>query len=762
MTVSLKYKKYSRLFTLIAFSLLSNLLFAQQDMDAKVQELLNKMTIEEKAGQMTQVTIDLILKDGSNYEIDTEKLKHAIVDMHVGSILNVKGHAYSMDTWHTILEAVQKTAVEATPNHIPILYGIDAIHGPNYLQGATLFPHNTGMAATRNTELVKEAAHITAQQTRASGITWDFDPVLGLARQPLWPRFEETFGEDVYLVSQMGAAAISGYEQEDLRSNTAVASCMKHYIGYSLPLSGKDRTPAYIPEYILREYLLPPFEAAVKAGASTAMINSGEINGIPVHASKYYLTDILRGELGFEGVAVSDWEDVIRLHTRHRVADSPKEAVRMAVEAGLDMSMVPFDYSFYNYLVQLVKEGAITEKRLDESVARILKLKFRLGLFDDPYPNKKLAAKLNTESFDKYALQAALESMTLLKNDDNVLPLPANAKILLAGPTAHNVTSLHSSWSYTWTGEDESQYPTTTLTIKEAFEKALGAENVICSATRDFAAAANYDVGQLKKDAAEVDYIVLCLGEKAYAEGLGVIDDLNLDAPQLELAQAAIATGKKVILVLVEGRPRLISSIEPKIPGILMAYRPSTMGAQAITDVLLGNYNPSGKLPFTYPARSGDIVMYDHKGTEVFREDGPGDYGDGGFRPMFPFGHGLSYTTFTYNDLQVSASAFRPEDILTVTVKVSNTGSRKGSQAVELYSRDLYATVTPSVKRLRKFKKVELAAGETKTVRFTVSAKDLAFVGEDGKWITESGDFEIWIGDQKTSIRYDQNTSGTR
>ncbi|MCC9137598.1 glycoside hydrolase family 3 N-terminal domain-containing protein [Pontibacter silvestris] len=727
-----------------------------QATDQEIEDLLAKMTIEEKVGEMTQVTIDLILKDGSTTEVDPAKLRKALLEKHVGSILNVMGHAYTVDEWHKIISAIQDVATKESRMKVPVLYGIDAIHGANYIAGSTLFPHNIAMAATRNPDLVNQAAKITAIETRASGIPWNFDPVLDVGRQPLWPRFEETFGEDVYVVKTMGRAAITGYEQDGLNQDHTVASTMKHFLGYSLPNSGKDRTPSYIPEQMLREIFLPPFKAAVEAGASTVMINSGEINGTPVHGSKYYLTDILRGELGFQGVAVSDWEDVIRLHTRHRIADTPKEAVRLAVEAGLDMSMVPVDYSFYDLLVELVKEGTVSEERIDVSVRRILTLKKKLGLFENAYPKAELKSQVQKPEYDQVSRQAALESLTLLKNDKQVLPLSKNTKVLVAGPTANTLASLHGSWSYIWQGNDESQYPEKALTLVEALQAEIGKGNVVSRSVAEFGAAANYDVAQLKRDAQQAQAIVLCLGEKAYAESPGVIDDLSIEENQIALARAAKETGKPVILVLLEGRPRIVSAIEPMVDAVLMAYRPATFGGPAIADVLFGDYNPNGVLPFTYPRHTGDIVLYDHKGTERVREDVPNTYGDQGFNPQWAFGAGLSYTTFSFSGLSVSNTNFGPGDNVEVSVKVKNTGRRAGKKTVELYSHDQYASVTPSTRRLRAFTKVSLEPGEEKTVNFTITAKDLAFVNQQGEWVTEPGAFDLMIGDLKTTINYQE------
>ena len=721
----------------------------------KVKDLMAKMTIEEKVGQMTQVTIDMVMQDQGNQNIDEAKLRTAVLDKKVGSILNVKWYGYDLAKWHEIISRIQDVAVGETPHKIPILYGIDAIHGANYILGGTLFPHNIGMAATRNDELVKAAAKITAAETRASGIRWNFDPVLDVGRQPLWPRFEETFGEDTYLTGQMGSTVIQAYEEDGLEEITAVASCMKHYLGYSVPLSGKDRTPAYIPETQLREIFLPPFEKAVKAGASTIMINSGEVNGVPVHASHFLLTDVLRGELGFEGLAVSDWEDVIRLHTRHKIAATPKEAVMLAVNAGIDMSMVPLDYSFYDLLLELVKEGKVSEKRIDEAVARILLLKFRLGLFDNPYPEEAAKSLFGRPEYSRTALNAALESVTLLKNEGAILPLTGNQKILVAGPGANNKASLHGSWSFSWQGQDESLYPADTKTIVQALTERLGAQNVVCRAVPDYRAAVNFDPALLKRDATSADLIVLCLGEEAYAESPGIISDLNLDEHQTDLAKAAIQTGKPVILVLTEGRPRIISPIEPGIKAILLAYRPASRGADAIADLLTGKANPSGVLPFSYPRQTGDLLTYDHKFTETVREPGAGEFDNGGYDPQWPFGFGLSYTEFRFSGLKLDKSVLKAGQTLEVSVTVSNTGSLPGKAAVDLYTHDLFASVTPSERKLRKYAKVELAPGESKTINFTLSPEDLSFINEKQQRIVEPGEFEVLIGDRKAGFTYE-------
>ncbi len=726
--------------------------------DQQVAALLSNMSLEEKVGQMTQVTIDLILKDESTTEVDPQKLKVAIVDKKVGSILNVKGHAYTLEEWHTIINSIQEIAMKETPNAIPVLYGIDAIHGASYLLGGTLFPHNIGIAATRNPNLAGKAAHITALETRATGIRWNFDPVVGMGREPLWSRFEETFGEDVFLTSSMGSSVIKAYEKDDLRKAEAVASCMKHFIGYSVPASGKDRTPSYIPERQLREIFLPPFQKAVEAGTSTVMVNSGEVNGIPVHANPYLLKTILRGELGFEGLAVSDWEDIIRLHTRHKMASSPEEAVKLAVNAGIDMSMIPLDYSFHDYLIELVNDGEVSMHRIDEAVSRILKLKVELGLFDNPAIEENAIENFGKPEYKEVAKQLALESITLLKNQSNILPLEGVNKILIAGPCANNIPSMHGSWSFTWQGNDPRFYPESTQTVLEAFGDSFGKENsdmsIISRSNPRFDHPDNYDTNKLMADAKLADAIILCLGENSYAEGPGVIDDLTLDSRQIELAEAAIQTGKPIILVLIQGRPRVISSIEREMDAIINAYRPGSQGASAIVDVITGKYNPSGRLPFTYPKKTGDIVLYDHKFSETIREDLPNTYAGGAYRPQWAFGFGLSYSTFKYSKLKLNKETLTEGGNIEITLSVTNAGKRAGQHIVELYASDVYASVTPSNKKLKGFDKIYLEPGESKVVNFTLSDNDLAFVGADNQWITEPGEFEVSVGDLRATFNY--------
>ncbi|PIB37350.1 beta-glucosidase [Reichenbachiella sp. 5M10] len=717
--------------------------------DPEITALMEQMSVEDKVGQMTQVTLSMFMP---NNQLDLDELKNAIVNKKVGSILNVNGTPLSIEEWHQLLTTIQDIATKETELKIPVLYGIDAIHGTTYTQGSTLFPHNIGMGATRNPALVKQAAKITAKETRASGIRWNFDPALGLARQPLWSRFEEMFGEATVLSSVMGSEAIKGYEEDGLDQITGVASCMKHYLGYSVPLSGKDRTPAYIPDVQMREIFLPPFEHAVNSGTSTVMINSGEINGIPVHASKYYLTDILRGELGFEGLAVTDWEDIIRLHSRHRVAATPKEAVKIAINAGIDMSMVPVDYSFFDYLVELVNEGQVPMARIDEAVYRILKLKADLGLFDNAYPEQEALANFGLEAYKTVALHAARESITLLKNEKQTLPFSPDTKVLLMGPAANNLGSLHGSWSYTWQGQDESQFPEGSMTLKDAFEAKIGTGNVISNSTNNFEDPANTSVSFLKKNAAKANVIVLAIGEKSYAESPGGIHDLNLEDNQIELVQAAYATGKPVVLLLAQGRPRVISKIADGAEAIVNLYRPASQGALATVEILYGEVNPSGRLPFSYPRYSGDVVLYDRKSTEEVTELVPDSYGGGGYNPQWEFGYGLSYSTFEYGNLQLDKTKYSLNDQIKVSIDITNTSDRDGKLAVDLFVSDLYASVTPSYKKLKKFAKEEFKAGETKTISFTLDSTDLEFINASSEKTVEAGEFSVSVADQKINF----------
>ncbi|MGQ8335348.1 glycoside hydrolase family 3 N-terminal domain-containing protein [Sunxiuqinia sp. A32] len=720
-----------------------------KEIDRKIDVLLSQMSLEEKVGQMAQVSIELISVTDENgiaepHQIDTSKLQKAIIDYHVGSILDAGNHCHTREHWHEIIGAIQKMVSEQTKNKIPVIYGIDAIHGTTYTEGSTLFPQQIGMAATWNPQLVEKGGEVTAYETRASGIPWDFSPVLDIGRNAVWPRFYETFGEDVYLARQMGKAIIRGYEGNNIGDKYRVASCMKHFIGYSFPLSGKDRTPAWIPENFLREYFLPTFADAVNEGAHTLMINSAEVNGTPVHANHQLLTDVLRGELDFKGFAISDWGDIKLLHSHHHIAATDKEAVKIAVNAGVDMSMIPFDFSFCNYLIELVNEGEVSEARIDEAVSRILRVKFELGLFENPVFPFNEYPKFGSEEFRLASLETAGESITLLKNEANVLPLQKSAKILVTGFAANSMRCLNGGWSYTWQGEETDKYAADKLTILEAVQAKVGDENVF------YAEGVKYDSKSDENKALRLaksgDCIVLCLGELSYTEQQGNINDLSLPDVQIEFAKKLAATGKPVILVLTEGRPRVISKFADQMNAILQAYIPGNEGGLAIADILFGDTNPSGKLPYTYPINSNDLTAYDHKHAENTANPLTSNTS---YNPQYPFGHGLSYTHFSYSNLTLDQQTLAANGTLKVSVEVTNTGKVKGKEVVQLYISDLYASITPAVKRLRGFDKVELAPGEKKTVTFSVASTDLAFVNRDMKWVAEPGEFEVEISGLK-------------
>src|ERR1041384_5135208 len=726
----------------------------ERDNTRRIEDLLKRMTLEEKVGQMTQLAIGMVVNGrDQDVKIDPAKLDKAVVKYGAASILNLSDQALTADRWHKIIGEIQGAA-KKTRLGIPVIYGIDSIHGANYVQGATLFPQEIGMAATFNPELMKRAAEITAIETRAAAMPWSFSPVLDLGRNPLWPRFYETFGEDPYLAKVMGVAFTRGLEGSDVSSQTQVATSLKHYMGYSFPLTGRDRTPAWIPENYLREYFLPTFAAAVKAGARTIMVNSGEINGTPGHINHHVLTDILRGELGFNGFVVSDWEDIKKLVSVWRIAATEKEATRMAVMAGIDMSMVPNDYSFADHLIALVKEGAVPQSRIDEAVRRILLVKFELGLFDKPMPDASLKSKFALPEYREVSLQAARESITLLKNANNILPLSKTTKVLVTGPTADSLVSMNNGWTYVWQGSEESLYPKDRHTIRQAIEAKLGAGNVTFVQGTKITRAPGpsnstptdqeeeVDIAAAVRAAQNVDVVVLALGEGSYCETPGNITDLTIGEPQMKLAEALKATGKPIVMLLVEGRPRIINRIADSANAILMAYNPSNEGGRAIADIVFGDVNPSGKLPFTYPRTPNGLINYDHKPFETENTA----FGNMAFNPQFQFCEGLSYTTFAYIDLRLTKQTISANEELPVSVTVKNTGTRSGKEAVLVYVSDLVATLSPPGKRLRRFAKINLDPGQSKTLTFKLRREDLSFIGSDNKPILEPGDFEVRIG----------------
>lgn len=732
---------------------------AQASLDARVDSVLRQMTLEEKVGQMTQLTIETVMnRHGTatvTQQLDSAKLDDVILNHHVGSLLNVWDVAIAPAQWQQLIATVQRVAARQRLK-IPVIYGIDAVHGDHYMLGATIFPQNIAMAATWNPTLVRREHEITAYETRASGVTWNFAPVLDLGRQPLWSRFFETFGEDVYLTSVLGTEAVRA-EQVDPRPDldsllhdkrrpgasppVFVAATGKHFLGYSMPLSGKDRTTAWIPDRELREYFLPPFASAINAGLRTVMINSSDINGVPVHASHEILTDLLRTELGFTGVAVTDWEDITRLQTVHHVAATEKDAVRMAVMAGVDMSMVPTNLSFYDELLQLVHEGAVPESRIDESVRRILKLKLELGLFSNPGPLPDLMAHIGAPVFAAVSRSAANESITLLKNDRGLLPLSKTAKVLVTGPGATSLPAQYGSWSFTWQGTDTAMYPKTVKNALEAIRSTVGTDRVtyVPGATFD----AESDIAAAVAAAKHVDVAIVCLAEYPTVEKPGDIDDLAMPAAQLRLARAIEATGTPVVLALFHQRPRIVRDAVDSARAVVTAYRTGPFGGEALAGVLFGDINPSGRLPFTWPRASGAVTPYDRAAPGNVGPDKP----DNGFNPEWEFGYGLSYTTFSYSDLHVTPSVGQ-SDTLTVSITVANTGARAGQEVVQLYTHELTASIDPPVKRLRDFQKIALNAGESRTVSFRLPARSLAFIGRDNRPVVEPGDVDVMVGGQ--------------
>ena len=729
----------------IGIFFITSTLHAQSNVD--IDALIAKMTIEEKVGQMTQLNLDVVCEGGiynlvEPHHIEPAKLHKALVEYHVGSILNCGGHAYGLDQWHTIINTIQQVAITETRLKIPVIYGIDAIHGANYTLGSTLFPQPLAQAASWNTDMVKRGGEITAYEVRATGIPWNFSPVLDLGRDPRWSRLFETYGEDVLLATEMGLATIEGYQGNNLADAYHVAACMKHFLGYSMPRTGKDRTPVYIDEIQLREYFLPTFQAAINAGAATVMINSGELNGIPVHADKKILTDLLRSELGFKGVAVTDWEDIMKLNNIHMVAPTLKDAVYMAIDAGIDMCMVPNDYDFTILLTELVKEGKISEARLDVSVKRILELKKQLGLFEQPFtPANTDYKKFGSAEFARAAQNMAEESITLLKNNNQTLPIKTETKIFVTGPAANSMTYLNGAWTRTWQGTDTIWNDQSKYTIREAFNAAtttfIASDNVSDASVREKMLAA----------AKASDVIIICLGEKPSTEKVGDIDALTMPDNQQQLVGLLKSVGKPIVLVLVENRPLIVNDIEPLCDAIVLAYEPGDYGGLALANIIYGKVNPSGKLPFTYPRHEASLLWYDHKHTETLDQT----FGRKAFNPQWEFGYGLSYTTFQYSNLKISNDTLSTGN-LQISVEVTNTGTSAGKEVVQLYIADRYASITPSVKRLRGFEKVEIKPGATHIVTFTISAKDLAFVGRDEQWMSEAGWFDIMLGSEKSSF----------
>ena len=720
--------------------------------ESKVTAKLNQMTLEEKVGQMAQVSIESLGQSNGQAFTFSDKLNDAVVNYKIGSILNSPGPLQSVQDWNRIITEIQDAA-KKTRLQIPILYGLDDIHGVSYVGGSTLFPQEIGQAATWNRQLVYNCGTITAYESRAAGVPWTFSPVLDLGTNPLWPRIWEGYGEDPYLISELGVQFIKGV-QEPLGNKGKLAVSLKHYMAYSDPKSGKDRTDAWIPEHYLREYHLPPFTAAVKAGARTVMVNSALINGIPTHVNKHILTDIMKNELGFTGFIVTDWQDIENVYRRDKMTKDIKGAIMLAINAGIDMSMIPYNYKeFCTDLIALVNEGKVSKARIDDAVRRILRVKYELGIFETPVTYVKDYPKFGSPEFEKAAYNTAAESITLLKNTNNTLPFRANAKVLVTGPNANSMRTLNGGWTYTWQGDRTDQYGEKYNTILEAMRNKLGASNVVFEEGVVYKMKASFNedsivnIDAAVQAAANVDYVLLCIGENSYTETPGNLNDMDLSDNQLALANALIKTGKPVILVLNEGRPRIINRIEPGAASILDVYLPSNYGGDALVDILTGTVNPSGKLPLTYPRYPNALAGYIHKPSE-----GSGNPQGGETNPQFPFGYGLSYTSFSYSNLTVNKNTFSPEESATITITVTNTGNRKGKEVVQLFISDLIASFTPDVRRLRGFEKIELEPGASQKVSFIIPMKQLSFIDPNNKAQLEEGDFKVMIANQTTNF----------
>lgn len=729
--------------------------------EAQVEQTLKKLTLEEKIGQMMELVTDLFGANDKNgvFYIDEHKTDSILSRYKIGSILNAPNTcAPTAKQWEKYIAQIQKISMKRIG--IPCVFGLDQNHGSTYTQGGTLFPQNINVAATFNREIARRSAEATAYETRAVSVPWTYSPTVDLGRDARWPRIWENFGEDCYLSSEMGKAMVYGFQGEDPNNidQYHIATSMKHFMGYGVPWTGKDRTPAYISPADLREKHFAPFLAGLQAGALTVMVNSASVNGVPMHANKEFLTGWLKEETGWDGVLITDWADINNLYTREMVAKDKKDALRIAINAGIDMIMEPYSCDACGYLVELVKEGKIPMSRIDDACRRVLRMKYRLDLFKNPTQKLKNYPKFGGEEFAKLALEGATESMVLLKDEGNILPLQHGKKILLTGPNANQMRCLDGGWSYTWQGHRADEFAGKYNTIYEAICNEYGKENVILNQGVTYNEKGKYweenepQIQGAVAAAKDADVIVACIGENSYTETPGNLTDLWLSENQRNLVKALAQTGKPVILVLNEGRPRLIADIEPLAQGIIDILIPGNMGGDALANLVSGKSNFSGKMPYTYPKEINSLANYDFKKSEeVGTMEGAYDY-NAKITQQWGFGYGLSYTTYKYSNLKVSQSDFRHGDIIKVSVDVKNTGKVAGKESVLLFSSDLIASMVPDGRRLRAFDKVELQPGETKTMTFELKADDLAFVGWDGKWRLEEGDFKLMIADQSADI----------
>lgn len=729
--------------------------------EAQVEQTLKKLTLEEKIGQMMELVTDLFGANDKNgvFYIDEYKTDSILSRYKIGSILNAPNTcAPTAKQWEKYISQIQKISMKRIG--IPCVFGLDQNHGSTYTQGGTLFPQNINVAATFNREIARRSAEATAYETRAVSVPWTYSPTVDLGRDARWPRIWENFGEDCYLSSEMGKAMVYGFQGEDPNNidQYHIATSMKHFMGYGVPWTGKDRTPAYISPADLREKHFAPFLAGLQAGALTVMVNSASVNGMPMHANKDILTGWLKEETGWDGVLITDWADINNLYTREMVAKDKKDALRIAINAGIDMIMEPYSCDACGYLIELVKEGKIPMSRIDDACRRVLRMKYRLDLFKNPTQKLKNYPKFGGEEFAKLALEGATESMVLLKNEGNILPLQHGKKILLTGPNANQMRCLDGGWSYTWQGHRADEFAGKYNTIYEAICNEYGKENVILNQGVTYNEKGKYweenepQIQGAVAAAKDADVIVACIGENSYTETPGNLTDLWLSENQRNLVKELAKTGKPVVLVLNEGRPRLIADIEPLAQGIIDILIPGNMGGDALANLVSGKSNFSGKMPYTYPKEINSLANYDFKKSEeVGTMEGAYDY-NAKITQQWGFGYGLSYTTYKYSNLKVSQSDFRHGDIIKVSVDVKNTGKVAGKESVLLFSSDLIASMVPDGRRLRAFDKVELQPGETKTMTFELKADDLAFVGWNGKWRLEEGDFKLMIADQSADI----------
>ena len=754
MKTMLVVKKYALLFVVFQLVLTSCSEKSKKDLesDKKVESILSKMTLEEKAGQMTQVGIPTILEQDGYWDaadtliIDSNKLRKALNEDHIGSFVGKGFYPPSRKEYYSFIKQIQDFALNETRLGIPIVYATDAVHGANYTEGSTIFPHQIAMAATWNPELVEKMGEITAYELRASNTPWNYAPVLDISWQAQWGRIYETFGEDTYLTTSMGNSFLKGAQSDNMANTEKTALCLKHLIGYGSPLYGKDRKNTLMPERFIRQYYLPPFKEAINNGAKSVMISSGLLNSIPCHVNEFLITELLKEELGFTGIAISDWGDMQFLSDFHKTAPNYKAAVEQMVNAGIDMCMVPYDASFAHHVVELVNEGAIPISRIDDAVRRILKFKLDLGLFDKPNTHYKNYPDFGSVKFAKESYKAASEGITLLKNNA-VLPLKQGKRILVTGVAANSLNYLNGPWTRSWSGQDTSYNDTEKHTVLEALIEKNGIKNT------SYFKGTSYDTdinsSEVVAAAKNADYIVVCLGEQPATERPSDIKELALPKVQRDLVKALKKSGKPIILILLEGRTRIISDITSMADGIIMAYYPGHEGGDALADILLGEVNPSGKLPLTYQKHAAAPMPYLH--TVSDRADNFGGYTD--YDPQWPFGFGLSYTTFSYDSIQLNKTTLIGNNSLQVLIKISNIGSRTGKEVVQLYVKDDYASIDPDYERLIAFEKVELQSGESKEIKFKVRKQDLAFVSAQNEWITEKGSFTLRTGNRMDVVK---------